>query len=49
MYHKVLSTLAALMFTASTFAAVTITENPAGTVTIAVSGDAGQIGTYTGG
>lgn len=49
MYHKVLSALAALMFTASAFATVTITENPAGTVTIAVSGDAGQIGTYKGG
>ncbi len=44
MKRKVLVMMTAVMFVVSSYAAVSVTENPAGTVTIAVDGEAGQIG-----
>lgn len=48
-FKKTLSTLTALMLVTRLLATVTVTENPTGTVTIEVTGDAGQIGQSTGG
>jgi hypothetical protein len=47
MTQKFLVVLMSMIFATSTFATVTVTENPAGTVTIAVDGETGQIGIET--
>ena len=44
MRRKVLVMMTAVMFVVSSYAAVSVTKNLAGTVTIAVDGEAGQIG-----
>ncbi|MGI6244086.1 MAG: hypothetical protein ACOYJK_11285 [Prevotella sp.] len=47
MKRKVLVMMTAVMLVVSSYAEVSVTEIPAGTVTIAVDGEAGQIGTET--